>query len=329
MYNNDFRKLQSERILSIYGMQSPGQADEQINKSEIDVEVVLSNTSDFIEEVDVVEKSEALSVLESLATNNIEKAEQDSDSKLEEQVKNSKETAPNDLKKEADEKDGKDKEDTVEDEDKPEKKIKKGIDDLIQKGEISNAIAYGYGSGNEPFKFQKTGKEIKEKLPSVISALSIEKGVLLSKMATIATQIGITPAIQNNSKYSGLTPEIDFSTYPWEMCDAPYDDISRKRLDPTEQNLLCSQYNSLCSLCRSVCEDIATAQVIMANVEEKKQYTLSVNQLIALAFTDAQIQKSEGNAFTAVGTNDFVNSQMKRIADCYHIEKVEEGAVSE
>lgn len=151
--------------------------------------------------------------------------------------------------------------------------------DMIEKGMISSQLANGYGV-NEPLKFTKTGKELKEKLPTVIASLNAEKASLEAQMVIIRQKLGIDPSVAYNSyTVKGLV----FYRYPWEMCDRAYDSMTQKYADATEENILCNQYNSLCSVCMDVCEDIACAEVIMANVEDNKKYTLSVNQLVALS----------------------------------------------
>jgi hypothetical protein len=307
---NYFGNIAAERanqLLSIYGNNS----NADIVKSEDAV------TDEPVEEkiAGEITKSEHFSILESIASGDILKSVSETfDAKKEK--KESEETAP-----ETGKENGEGNEKEIE-----EKSIKKGIENLIEKGELTDKIAYGYGGASEAFKFVKTGAQIKEKLPTIIAVLEMEKATLIAQLTNIQGTIGIAPTRKMQTSF---TKDIALSDYPYEMCDAPYDEVLRKYGTPTDQNLLCSKYNSLAYVCRNVCEDIMTAQTVLANVEDKKTYTLSVNQLVALGFTEAPIQKSEGwNVIEANhedGLNDFLKSQQSRVLSMYGGQDIEKG----
>lgn len=162
------------------------------------------------------------------------------------------------------------------------------FEDMIQKGVISDNFVYGYG-GNKPMEFTKTGKELKELIPAALTYLTTQKSALESQMAVIKQQAGIEP---DTSWFSSIA-NLNFPRYTWELCDASYDSTMGKYLDPTDQNTLCTQYNSLSSTCRDIAEDIATLTVIANNVVDNKSYTLTIPQLVALGIQQQPIAKSE------------------------------------
>lgn len=295
-------------LLSLYG--ETAVVSEPIVKSE-ETEAVVEETA---EDKSNLEKAEQFAILESIATGtDIEKSNTGEKIDPETEKEESEKTAP--------------KTDTGK-EDEEKEKIKKGIEDLIMKGELTDKIAYGYGGASEAFKFVKTGADIKAKLPIIIGVLQMEKATLIAQLNDVQTAIGIAPSRKMSTQF---VKDIDLLDYPYDMCDAPYDDVLRKYGTPTDQNLLCSKYNSLAYICKNVSEDIVTAQTVLANVEDEKTYTLSVNQLVALGFTDAPIQKSEDwyklEAKTESGLNGFLKSQKDRVLALYgntDIEKSED-----
>lgn len=144
--------------------------------------------------------------------------------------------------------------------------------DYLWKGEIMDQLGYGYGSENKALKFTKTGAELKEALPKTITDLQTKKATVVAKMALIAAAIGVQPSeVYRN----------DLLRYSWAMCEAPHDKMNHKE-EPSEQNLACRDYNDLCYVLYSLDEDIQATEVILANVEDKKKYELTVSQLIAL-----------------------------------------------
>lgn len=148
----------------------------------------------------------------------------------------------------------------------------------IRKGEISDRLANGYGAGSEPIKFTKTGSEIKEKLPTIVSVLTNEKIVLLSSMAQLKTQIGCEPSDSYSSKKFNLL------RYPYKMSEAPYDPMNHCYLDATDQNKWCAAYNEACWKLLDIEQDLEAITVMSANLEDAKKYDLSVGQLVALQF---------------------------------------------
>lgn len=139
--------------------------------------------------------------------------------------------------------------------------------DSLQKGEIMNALGYGYGGGSEPIKFTKTGKELKEMMPGVIAKLNAKKTVLSGQMAAFKTLAGIDPGQDGR--------------YDWKCCET-YDEATKKYLEPTDSQKACRAYNNCGYELRSIDEDLRACQAIMTGVDEKQKYNLTISQLIAL-----------------------------------------------
>lgn len=157
----------------------------------------------------------------------------------------------------------------------------KALTNDLEKGDITDKFAYGYGSGNEAMKFNKTGKEIKEVMPVVIAALNTKKVEIETAMQTAMVAAGTEPTEVYNS---GNFKTITLKRYPWEMTSAKYDDVAKVTIPMTDAQTACRTYNDLCYEMRSVLEDIATCSIIADNVVDKKSYTLTVSQLVALSF---------------------------------------------
>src|SRR5579871_914812 len=83
--------------------------------------------------------------------------------------------------------------------------------DMLEKGSITDSLANGYGYGNTPVVFEKTGKEIKEKLPVILASLEAEKTVIETKLNELAVQAGIVPDQPNSRRYDNNVPFLRYS----------------------------------------------------------------------------------------------------------------------
>lgn len=154
------------------------------------------------------------------------------------------------------------------------------IQDMLQKGEISDALASGYGAGSQPVVFVKKGKEIKEKAPSIIATLEVQKVTVEAQLKALQVAAGVTPTLENSRKYDKVAP---FLRYEYNLCDPQY--LGNNQYSPkTDQMDACSKYNSLVWIYNDILDDIDAIKVIANNIVEDKPYTLSVSQLIALDF---------------------------------------------
>lgn len=149
----------------------------------------------------------------------------------------------------------------------------------LRKGEISDRLANGWGSG-EALKFRKTGKEIKEKLPTIESTLNNAKMVLIAELAGLKAKIGVEPT----EEHSG--GKFNLLRYPWKMCDAGWDPVGRIAVEATETNTCCQKYNDLCWKLLDIEQDLEATKVMTANLDDAKSYDLTVGQLVALCFND-------------------------------------------
>jgi hypothetical protein len=154
------------------------------------------------------------------------------------------------------------------------------LDQMIQKGEISDTLANGYGAGSQPMVFVKTGKEIKEKVPSIIASLEVQKISIETQLTALQTAAGIMPTRANSRRYDKNVP---FAKYEYNLCEPEY--LGNSQYAPkTDQMDVCNKYNSLVWIYNDILDDIDSINVISSNVEESKKYNLSVSQLIALSF---------------------------------------------
>ena len=158
--------------------------------------------------------------------------------------------------------------------------IKSDIDEMIEKGEISDQLGRGYGPGAEAMKFNKKGSEIKTQIPGMISSLETEKNKLAVQLEILQEKIGQEPTQEYNTQLAPDCPK----QYVSDCCYPKYDEQIKAYPESSEENQLCSKYNSICYMIRSICEDINTLRVLEKNLEDKKSYTLSISQLIALGF---------------------------------------------
>lgn len=154
------------------------------------------------------------------------------------------------------------------------------LDDMIEKGEIADTLASGYGAGSQPMIFKKTGKEIKEKVPGIIAALTAQKAVIEGQLNDLQVSAGIVPDQQTGRKYSKTTP---YQRYEWKICEPAY--VNGAYAETTEQNKICSKYNSLVWVYNDILDDLDAIAIIEKNVEDSKAYDLSVSQLIALTLS--------------------------------------------
>lgn len=153
------------------------------------------------------------------------------------------------------------------------------LNDMIEKGEISDSLASGYNG--TPISINKTGKEIKEKIPVLKAALETQKKEVETKLLTIQQEAGVFPDQSNSRRYSKTTP---FNRYQWSMCEAKY--VNGAYEEVTDQQKACQKYNSLVGIYNEILDDIDAINVIGSNIQDSKTYSLSVSQLIALKFNE-------------------------------------------
>jgi hypothetical protein len=152
------------------------------------------------------------------------------------------------------------------------------LNDMLVKGEISDALVSGYGAGNQPMIFTKTGKEIKEKIPAIIASLEAQKITLEAQITALKTVAGIEPTNPTGRRYA---KEVPFARYDYKVCEPEYlgnNNYAQK----TEQMDVCSKYNALIYVYNDILDDIDALNAINSNVEDSKKYQFTVSQLIAM-----------------------------------------------
>lgn len=176
--------------------------------------------------------------------------------------------------------------------------IKKSFDDLniyeqddlniIRKGEILDRLGMNYNSSGSTFTFTKTGKELKVMLPITIAALSAKKDALETVMEALKVTAGCEPT---EVYQSYQIKSIACKRYPYKLYDC-YDKGNNCYVDPTDAQKAMQQYNDACYAWQSLSEDIIACKVINKNLDDNKEYTLTVNQLVALASGDDDLSKA-------------------------------------
>lgn len=153
------------------------------------------------------------------------------------------------------------------------------LNNMLEKGEIADCLANGYGAGSEPVTFVKTGKEIKEKIPVIKNSLNTQISSVGAQLSALVVKIGFEPTNDSSRRYDKNTP---FKRYDWGKAETPY--VNGQYGEPTEENINCSKYNALVYLWNEMKDDFDAISVMENNLEDAKKYTLSVSQLIALNF---------------------------------------------
>lgn len=156
---------------------------------------------------------------------------------------------------------------------------KSDIIDVLEKGEISDCIASGYGAGSQPVTFEKTGKEIKDKIPEIKNSLSASIASIEGQLGALLVQIGKEPENVSSRKYDKTPP---YKRYDYTLCEPVY--CNGQYAEKTEENTLCNKYNTLVYLWQDIKDDYDSICVMENNLTDTKKYTLSVSQLIALNF---------------------------------------------
>lgn len=181
------------------------------------------------------------------------------------------------------------------------KKLEKGEINDLEKGEINDALGYNT-------KINKTGKEIAEKLAIIKTKVRTKVATLIGEKAALVKKIGIAPTVEMDEwDERGIEDSITvgMKRYPWEMTyyrnegsgvnsAMPDFDMTATAKTPVkgqiisatseDQATMASQYNRKLRECLECYRDLNKAAVFLRNVDEKKSYELSLNELDALGF---------------------------------------------
>lgn len=154
------------------------------------------------------------------------------------------------------------------------------LNDMIEKGEISDTLGSGYGAGSKPVTFNKKGSEIKAKIPEISAALETQRAEVEVKLNTLLAQIENEPTEERSRRYSKQT---SYKRFAWEVCE-PKSLGNGMYGERTGQMDLCNKYNSLLYIHSDLMDDIDALKILNTNMEDGKNYELSVSQLVALNF---------------------------------------------
>lgn len=170
-------------------------------------------------------------------------------------------------------------------------------DDSIEKGILSDAI--GYPSDKNNLSFDKTGKEIKEKLQPFLTIINNKILETRSEMAKCLEECGILPT-QGWDEWDRPPQGCEeYKKYPYSMCY--YDGDRNKGTMGVAENAVqevkvatsassqkqadaCKKYNSCVSKICDMTKDKIHAESLLRNLEDKKSYTLSLAQIASLGF---------------------------------------------
>lgn len=196
----------------------------------------------------------------------------------------------------------------------PKKDIKKALNilglDTIEPKEVLEVIEKGYGisdalgeRGDKQFK--KTGKEVKEKLTELIQKITTKADGYKTQMEVYHTKLGIAPTRDLDEWETRTLDENQISGlrhYDWDMTyfNTTHDSgmghaylpgktgevggETRTYAKSKEEADLASHYNTALRKYLGCLRDQKQVSVFERNLEEKKTYELSLNQIAALGF---------------------------------------------
>lgn len=165
-------------------------------------------------------------------------------------------------------------------------------EDTIEKSHISNAFLY---SNN--FKFNKTGKEIKDQIDKVIIEEQAESEAAKSELTKMAKDIPAndlpTQESYIPSRFEGkITPV--YKKYRWERCYYNENDKSSTvdysnstnsiKATSQEEADFCTNWNKNVEKFYDSQQEIIILQTLKNNLQDKQKYELTQEQLFALNF---------------------------------------------
>jgi hypothetical protein len=149
--------------------------------------------------------------------------------------------------------------------------------DLV-KGEISDSLI---GYGDDKIKLKRSGKDIKERIPTLVAKLNGQKEQLEKQLLGLRETIGSDPTSEFYSNFSkskfGLV-----GRYSHDMCRPPYNEQLGQPGEETEQHRNCQHFNDLGYQYASIREDLAVLAVLKEGMKDDEVFSLSVRQLMAL-----------------------------------------------
>ncbi len=189
-------------------------------------------------------------------------------------------------------------EETEDDDETEPADVAKSEDASLNKGEVSDALGH---SGDKNFK--KTGKEIKEKLTTVLATVKSKAEGHKTKMEVYRTKLGVAPT-RDLDEWETRGIDDDDTTglrvYDYDMTyfndkggsmghaslpmNSEVGDESRTYAKSKEDASLAREHNTNLRKYLECIRDEHEVKVFQRNVEEGKSYELSLRQLGALGF---------------------------------------------
>jgi hypothetical protein len=173
------------------------------------------------------------------------------------------------------------------DKNKPEDNIQKANENDLEKGNIADSFEY-----SSQFEFVKTGKEIMEKLTTLKPIIEAQKAAKMVECAACLKEIvGVTPdRVAPTYMYRGFEEKIGkVMMFKYECCrwaenPSDYTTYPDRYVCDKETAMKCQKYNNCIREYVSICVDLCTVDLYSRNLDAKKKYTLTTNQLQSLGF---------------------------------------------
>lgn len=175
---------------------------------------------------------------------------------------------------------------------KSETNLEKSEKNDLEKGALDSL---SYSSENN---FVKTGKEVKEKIAAIKTKMQAIQTNNQVKMDALVEKIGFKPTSSPDewtlNRYPDVKDKLEkMKRYPWE-CTSYNEGYKSNSIveegkqikvaSSKEEADLCREYNKLCYEHCDAIIDEHKADVYLRNMDEKKQYKLTLEQLTQLGF---------------------------------------------
>lgn len=156
----------------------------------------------------------------------------------------------------------------------------------IQKSHLANML------GSDNLKIIKKGSELKEKLNTSLSKIIDEKDSKYQQIVELKNSINCEPTDEVDEwTFQGLKSRISLApkVFKWDDCyqkHYPQNSIDLSEDQKTENSIceLKRKYNSLVRNYIEMSAEVIQIQTMIDNIEEKKNYELTVKQASTLGF---------------------------------------------
>lgn len=156
-------------------------------------------------------------------------------------------------------------------------------ENTIEKSHASDAFRY---SDSQAFKIDLTGEEIKEKCKSAIPFLITQKEALKEIAQDALNQCeGIVP---DDTRKDGL---ISYAVFSYDLKEPKRDQYSNTYPERNDCQKQMDRYNSAIYQMLELSKDIVTLQTLANTVNDAKEYSLTLNQVVAISmgYTESEL----------------------------------------